>query len=84
MHSTKSEKTNYKVPPEHLGRYAHTNGTFASGNMKGKVYADESQASTLLGTMQVEDCQNRILILETFPPTPICQFEFPLLLFQLP
>jgi hypothetical protein len=69
MPSTRSGKTNYKVGPEHHGRYAHANGTFASGNRKRKA-DDESRASTRLQTAQVEDRQKRIRVFESSPPTP--------------
>ena len=69
MPSTRSGKTKYKVGPEHQGRYAVANGTFASRKNKRKA-EDQSRASTDLRTTQVEDRHKTIRISEPSPPTP--------------
>jgi hypothetical protein len=66
--STKSGQTNYKVGPEHHGRYAHANGTFASS--KKRKADNKLRASTRLQRMQAKDCQKKIRMSEPLPPTP--------------
>jgi hypothetical protein len=67
MAGTRSGKTNYKVGPEHQGRYAVANGTFASSGRKRKT--DESRA-TRHQTAQDEERQKRTKIGNPSPPTP--------------
>jgi hypothetical protein len=68
MPATRSGETNYRVGPEHQGRYARVSGAFASGNGT-KRKTDESRA-TRLQTTQDEERQKRIKIGDPSPPTP--------------
>ena len=68
MPSTRSGNTNYKVRPEHLGRYARVSGAFVSGNGT-KRKNDESHATKLQAT-QEENRQKRHKIGDPSPPTP--------------
>jgi hypothetical protein len=68
MAGTRSGKTNYKVGPEHQGRYAVANGTFASSERK-KRKTDESRATRRQTTEDLER-QKRIKVGIPCPPTP--------------
>jgi hypothetical protein len=70
MPSTRSGKVNYKVGPEHQGRFAVAHGTFATGPPR-KRKVDEPHAGTRLRMTQGEDRQKRgIQMVEPSPPTP--------------
>jgi hypothetical protein len=66
MPRTRSGKRNYKVGPEHLGRYAAANGTFALGKKRQTI----EPRNTRLQTSEASDRQKRIRISDPSPPTP--------------
>jgi hypothetical protein len=68
MAGTRSGKTNYKVGPEHQGRYAVANGTFSSSGRK-KRKTDDLRATRRQTTEDVE-CQKRIKIGKPSLSTP--------------
>jgi hypothetical protein len=68
MPSTRSGNTNYKVGPEHHGRYARAAGTFLVNKKKRPTI--EPRAARFHTSEQGCDRQKRIRISNPNPPTP--------------
>ncbi len=68
MPATRSGKTDYKVDPEHQGRYARVSDAFSAPNNKKRKKAE--RPATRLCSCEQEERQKKIKIADPSPPTP--------------